>query len=209
MKYSDIKINCIYKLKSSQEVWCIDIQQRFVYPKDCNTYVKVTNTVFDHRTLFGKVVEENAFDAIEKYEIEFNIDQLEDSIRYDTIEEFNTKVLNEERNKFLFVDYPYLATPLKTINMEIKVVDIKDSMNNTEFKAGDKVCYKSHPNICIGYVSSDIDLGNLSFIHDGIEVTEIPIHVSDDWVKHFGHGTCTNSMRVNINDIMKYVDRTR
>lgn len=104
MNYKDIKIGNIYKLKPSQEVWCINIQARFIYPSNCNTYVKVTNTVFDQRTLFGTVVEENAFGAIEKYEIEFSYTQLEDNIKYSSIKEFNETVLKETR--LTFIDFP-------------------------------------------------------------------------------------------------------
>lgn len=75
-----------------------------------------------------------------------------------------------------------------------------------EFKAGDRVCYKSHPNICIGYVSSDINLGNLSFIWDNVETILIPIHTSGAWAEHFGHGVCPNSMRVKADEIMLYTD---
>lgn len=92
------------------------------------------------------------------------------------------------------------------LQVEIPKVDKQDTV---EFKAGDRVCYKSHPNICIGYVSSDINLGNLSFIWDNVETILIPIHTSGAWAEHFGHGGCPNSMRVNADEIMLYTDNEK
>ena len=88
----------------------------------------------------------------------------------------------------------------------LKVNTKIDKQETVEFKAGDRVCYKSHPNICIGYVSSDINFGNLSFIWDNVETILIPIHTSGAWAEHFGHGVCPNSMRVNADEIMLYTD---
>ena len=87
-----------------------------------------------------------------------------------------------------------------------KVSTKTDKQETVEFKAGDRVCYKSHPNICIGYVSSDINFGNLSFIRDNVETTLIPIHTSDAWAEHFGYGVCPNSMNVIADEIMLYTD---
>lgn len=88
----------------------------------------------------------------------------------------------------------------------LKVEAKVDKQETVEFKAGDRVCYKSHPNICIGYVSSDINFGNFSFICDNVETILIPIHTSGAWAEHFGHGACPNSMRVNADKIMLYTD---
>lgn len=86
-------------------------------------------------------------------------------------------------------------------------VDTKiDKQENVEFKAGDRVCYKTHPHICIGYVSPDINIGDFSFIFDGREIHQIPIHTSDAWAKYFGHGICPNSMRVDRDSLMLYTD---
>lgn len=89
-------------------------------------------------------------------------------------------------------------------------VDTKvDKQETVEFKAGDRVCYKSHPNICIGYVSSDINFENLSLIWNNVEIILIPIHTNDAWAEHFGHGACLNSMRVNADFIMLYTDNEK
>lgn len=190
MKYEDIKIDNIYKLKKSQKVWCIDIQQRIIFPEDENIYIKITNTVYNNWTLFGKVVEENAFGAIEKFEVEFDYTQLEETPIYKSLEDFN-KSLYE--SKLMYLDFPNIGKP----------IDIIDEPGKYDFKEGDKVCYKLFPNIYIGYVSPDVKY-SIGLMFDGKESKQIPIFTSDNWAKHFGHGICPNTLHVDENEIMLY-----
>lgn len=121
----------------------------------------------------------------------------------------------ESYERLIQEDIAWLNTMPRTLERDHIIDVLEDSTNRiyglkkqetVEFKAGDRVCYKSHPNICIGYVSSDINFGNLSFIRDNVETILIPIHTSGAWAEHFGHGVCPNSMNVIADEIMLYTD---
>ena len=74
----------------------------------------------------------------------------------------------------------------------------------TKFKTGDAVCYKTHPDICIGYVSSDISQNDFALSFKGVETHFIHIHTSDAWLKHFTNGSGPNSIMVSEEEIMLY-----
>lgn len=64
------------------------------------------------------------------------------------------------------------------------------------FNAGELVCFKDYPDICIGSISPDINY----FVIDN----RVPVFVSDDYIKNFTNGSCTNTTYFDVDRLQIY-----
>lgn len=93
MKYENIEIGKIYKLKDNANVWSVELQNNVIFPNK-KVYVEVTHKAFNNVTLFGNLIESNPCEAVRRTELEFGVNDIDENSEVfdnaDTFKEKNT-----------------------------------------------------------------------------------------------------------------------